>query len=163
MSLDIARRCGIAAYHKEKVFVSVVEGDPIHQAFKILALMELGVEGPIIAEDLFKFRNPKTTRSLLRRAGGIEAILNLLGHQIQYVHHASARSYIGAKSKLEVQARLSHLAGFELRSDEADAAVLLVKQLGLPKRGPITFKRINLEKTKCCVLSKALIELEKRL
>lgn len=162
LALDIAKSCGIAAYHNGKVFVSVVIGDPIYQALKILALIERGVKPTIIAEDLFKFRNPKTTRSLLRRAGGIEAILLLESHKIEYVHHGPARRYIGAKSKLEVEARMSGLAGFKLKPDEADASVLLVSHLKLPMHRPIKFQRINLENLTCSLSWKAQTELEKR-
>lgn len=162
LALDIARSCGIAAYHKDTLFVSVVVGDPIRQALKILALIDHGVQTPIIAEDLFKFRNPNTTRSLLRRAGGIEAILLLANHSVEYVHHGPARRYIGAKSKLEVETRLSAIAGFNLKSDEADAAALLVHRLELSPRKPIKFKRIDLSLLQCSSFSSVLAELGRR-
>ena len=162
IALDIAKRCGYAFYYKETIHVSVVIGDPVQQALKVLAILERQNLGPVIAEDLFKFRNPNTTRNLLRRAGGIEAILLLVGHKIEYVHHAPARSYIRAKSKEDVQTKLSMMAGFELKSDEADAAVLLIHRLALPLHRPIVFRRINLKELKCLSSWKVLTELEKR-
>lgn len=163
IALDIAKKCGIAYYHNGTLRVDTVIGSPFLQASRALSLVDRGVEPIVGIEKLHRFRNANTTRSILKRVGGIELLLSLYDVEIKYLHHGTARKYIGAKSKEDCQRIMSELAGFRMTTDEADAAVMIMLHKKLPMNGSLKFKRIKPETYKCLSLSKVRQELERRL
>lgn len=152
IALDLAKKAGYAWNQADHVYVSSFVGSPIEQMYQVIQLLYNGYTKPILIEELMKFRNAKTTRSLLRRIGAIEAYLDLFGHEVEFVNLRTVRADIEAKNKEEVQTILSRQAGFTLTMDEADAAALLIwrGKLAIPA---LTFERITWENSKKCSLS----------
>lgn len=152
IALDLAKKAGFAWNQADHVYVATHVGPPIEQMFKVIQLLYNGYTKPILIEELMKFRNAKTTRSLLKRIGAVETYLELFGHDVEYINLRTVRKDLEVKSKEQVCQKLSIQAGFTLTLDEADAAALLIwrGKLSLPH---LTFERVNWKEDKKCSLS----------
>jgi len=165
IGLDIAKSCGVAYNVGDKIYTFIIAGDPFVQSLAINEAMILANSKKIVAEDLPRLRNMKTTKSLLRRQGQLEAFLSLAGAEIVYERVSEIRRWIGASKKETIQIELSKSAGFELMSDEADAIATLLHGLKKTPRSfsyerviirdwPILKRGDKLEKFKHFVLTK---------
>lgn len=128
VAIDPAKRAGIA-YNVDSdakiIVTTVVVGTPQEQRDYVLKLNHREA----VIEDLPRMRNMNTTKSLLMRIGYIALSLEDFGKRVTFVRVQSARRWIGAKSKKDVQRILSRRANCSISSDEADAAALLLFKL----------------------------------
>lgn len=124
VGLDIATSTGVVYYNGKVFSCTTYKGTPDYQLQMILDVLGDEVNGSIIyIEQMNKFLNADTTRSLLHRVGYIKLTLEKLGASVKMVNAMSVRKFIGAKNKEEVKAMF---APFGLNSDEADALALVL-------------------------------------
>lgn len=124
VGLDIATSTGVCYYNGKVFSCTTYKGTPDYQLQTILDVLGEDVKGSIIyIEQMNKFLNADTTRSLLHRVGYIKLTLEKMGAHVRMVNAMSVRHFIGAKNKQEVAAMF---APFGLNGDEADALSLVL-------------------------------------
>lgn len=125
VALDVATNMGVVykSFPGGKYYCTTYKGTPIEQVEMLLDVLGDDLSNcSVFIEQMNDFINANTVRSLLKRVGYIENSLIKRGATVQYYNAMSARKYIGAKKKADVQKIFSE---YGLDADQADAMAIM--------------------------------------